>query len=102
YSVTTQNYTLYLHDALPIYIAEQAEDDQRADREPQPLLEVGGLGEFRQADALRHLVGCGCHSCCVILETKNGGMRFEPPRRSYRSEEHTSELQSRRDLVCRL
>src|SRR5690349_24073668 len=25
-----------------------------------------------------------------------------PPRRSARSEEHTSELQSRRDLVCRL
>src|SRR2546428_1186649 len=28
--------------------------------------------------------------------------RFAPPKRTDRSEEHTSELQSRSDLVCRL
>src|ERR1035437_1885850 len=31
-----------------------------------------------------------------------GGRRGEPPKRSERSEEHTSELQSRQYLVCRL
>src|SRR3712207_8151002 len=30
------------------------------------------------------------------------GCRFEPPRLAGRSEEHTSELQSRQYLVCRL
>ena len=40
---------------------EQAEQDQRAEREPQPLLEIGGLGEIRQAQIGGHIVGCGCH-----------------------------------------
>src|SRR5690349_22883202 len=33
-----------------------------------------------------------------IVESEKGGFRWD----SIRSEEHTSELQSRRDLVCRL
>src|SRR5690349_23190046 len=34
---------------------------------------------------------------------RSSGSYYPPgPPRSYRSEEHTSELQSRRDLVCRL
>src|SRR5690349_21906164 len=36
-----------------------------------------------------------------VVETRCGGAR-EPVRTRRRSEEHTSELQSRRDLVCRL
>ena len=32
------------------HVAEQAEDDQRADREPQPLLEVGRLGELGKVE----------------------------------------------------
>src|SRR5207249_7766769 len=50
--------------------------------------------------------GCsrGC-TYCVMRRTTNGGMRTVPPERVLelvRSEEHTSELQSRFDLVCRL
>src|SRR5690349_22064679 len=49
-----------------------------------------------------------CHSASVRSSTEAAGlpMIVEPPtaltRMSMRSEEHTSELQSRRDLVCRL
>src|SRR5690349_21871329 len=46
----------------------------------------------------------GCRYCadvcpidCIHIETEPG-----PERNLSRSEEHTSELQSRRDLVCRL
>jgi hypothetical protein len=39
-------------------IAENAEDDQRADREPEALLEIGRLTELRQADVGGKLVGC--------------------------------------------
>src|SRR5690349_24822677 len=56
------------------------------------------------------------HDALPILRTRAGGQRFSPAGRrsvsppswqrarpgSVRSEEHTSELQSRRDLVCRL
>src|SRR5690606_39656953 len=34
--------------------------------------------------------------------TSNSGARSNPPAASTRSEEHTSELQSRENLVCRL
>src|SRR5438874_2546807 len=70
-TVTTDLYTLSLHDALPIFrlgvfqerrFAVGAQHHQPRQRRAHPLIDVGGQ----------------------------------------RSEEHTSELQSRRDLVCRL
>ena len=71
-------------DAGERHIAQHAEHDQRADREPQPLLEVCRLREFREADALRHLVGCGCHRASVPSETKTAEKALNaPPRRSY-------------------
>src|SRR5690349_22108928 len=36
------------------------------------------------------------------LDKQSGELRIIKPRATLRSEEHTSELQSRRDLVCRL
>src|SRR5690349_22864142 len=65
-TATTEIYTLSLHDALPIFVADTLE---RARADLGALLGVDPDG--------------------VAL---TGG----------RSEEHTSELQSRRDLVCRL
>src|SRR5438874_6429675 len=41
-------------------------------------------------------------SSCVISASELKDGRRAPDRRAKRSEEHTSELQSRRDLVCRL
>src|SRR5204862_6307609 len=88
---TTEIYTLSLHDALPIY------GQGEADGAGSPL----GVGRQRSGqdrdeddvvdaeDDLEHREG---------EEGDPGFGRGEPGR----SEEHTSELQSRRDLVCRL
>src|SRR5438874_10670160 len=74
-TATTEIYTLSLHDALPILFS------------PPPALDE------RQWSSCR--VGVGSRY----------GLSVCAPRPSpvyARSEEHTSELQSRRDLVCRL
>src|SRR5438067_7951319 len=81
--MTTRTYTLSLHDALPIYPDEGL--DARLERLAVEL-------HHREEIALvghRH----GRHA--------RGGHRRGHAGRG-RSEEHTSELQSRFDLVCRL
>src|SRR5690349_24231293 len=73
---TTEIYTLSLHDALPIF--------------------RGGTRRKRSRPG-RHR--------CVDHHAPGGGQRRQETREAsdrQRSEEHTSELQSRRDLVCRL
>src|SRR5260370_11110711 len=71
-TATTEIYTLSLHDALPISAARQEEPDD------SPA--VGWReGADRDCPGLRHL-----------------------PAQPGRSEEHTSELQSHLNLVCRL
>src|SRR3712207_8620464 len=79
-TATTEIYTLSLHDALPISGGERAVDDPVVvgdrDRQHQPrreALAVPDRGHLRARDA-----------------------------EDRRSEEHTSELQSRQYLVCRL
>src|SRR3712207_9126528 len=79
-TATTEIYTLSLHDALPI-----------SGRHPEEY-----------ADAPAQPVGLPVppHPAC-----RQDGGRSRPgrrPRRGPRSEEHTSELQSRQYLVCRL
>src|SRR3712207_7597585 len=79
-TATTEIYTLSLHDALPIYPCE--------DRVPcagQGHSTAGGTGVMT---AVTRRVAQ------ASLPTRYGA--FE------RSEEHTSELQSHSDLVCRL
>src|SRR2546429_4227327 len=78
-TATTEIYTLSLHDALPIYRDPRREDggeEQRGEDRGEPL--------HRVDQAHERLV--------------------EPAPRvsAQRSEEHTSELQSRLHLVCRL
>src|SRR5690349_24236214 len=74
--------TLSLHDALPIF-AHVARGDQHLDRlTGRPVAQQGGLD---------------------VPPRPVGGPDPDPePAGPRRSEEHTSELQSRRDLVCRL
>src|SRR5690606_41693697 len=78
----TELYTLSLHAALPIFGHRVRERHADLDR-------VGDLGDRAQ-----------------VVEESAG--RREAPghecdeRRAVRSEEHTSELQSRENLVCRL
>src|SRR5690349_22294268 len=77
-SPTTHTYTLSLHDALPILPIAQAE------------------GATMQRD-----YWYSASRTLQKLESPESVGR-KAAERTLRSEEHTSELQSRRDLVCRL
>src|SRR3712207_8819155 len=79
-TATTESYTLSLHDALPILLRALTllPPLQRA------VLVLGYLDDMNDAGIARIV------------------RRRETTVRSLRSEEHTSELQSRQYLVCRL
>src|SRR5438445_7718934 len=74
---TTEIYTLSLHDALPILCLQH----------PGPVPRHGGGRQYRRAWCADAYLG----------EAQPLGARTHQ-----RSEEHTSELQSRQYLVCRL
>src|SRR3712207_8321816 len=83
-TATTEIYTHSLHDALPIYGLDAIVEQQVGAEEPQGQRERPHLAQ-------------------------RGGKLPEPAARAHgvdvpnrRSEEHTSELQSRQYLVCRL
>src|SRR5262245_63855840 len=76
-------YTLSLHDALPISMAAEARGGQPA------LVEI----------AFHVAIGMNAGGLCEDVFAGNGLVRRHP---AARSEEHTSELQSLRHLVCRL
>src|SRR5690554_7300235 len=82
----TEIYTLSLHDALPISL------DWHRRRFSEPPLPAAGGGRWQTAFPVGHR-----------LESPKHLTPFPPDRwTSSRSEEHTSELQSRPHLVCRL
>src|SRR3712207_9358838 len=83
-TATTEIYTLSLHDALPIFA------------------HATYCGEVTMVDfwigrLLAKLDALGLRDNTVVLFTSDHGFYF-----GERSEEHTSELQSRQYLVCRL
>src|SRR5690606_42048542 len=80
-TATTSIYTLSLHDALPICRAPGAPPHGKPTRHGQTR-SPGPSHRWRSPDARRPRASA-CH-------------------RQSRSEEHTSELQSRENLVCRL
>src|SRR5262245_62581715 len=88
---TAEIYTLSLHDALPILVSPGTRliaSELNATKRPSPL--IVGCSDPRSASP----------PVLVVL------IRVVVPaaisRRNTRSEEHTSELQSLRHLVCRL
>src|SRR3712207_7617058 len=81
-TATTEIYTLSLHDALPIYGRRLLRPQQRS----PPGLRGGARA------------GPGGHRGARLPT----GRRRPLPAHGERSEEHTSELQSRQYLVCRL
>src|SRR2546422_7890278 len=84
-TATTEIYTLSLHDALPISIQAEWAELQRLRTAPRSLPDrIDWSLRLFPCDLLFDSVG------------KAAG------RRPQRSEEHTSELQSRLHLVCRL
>src|SRR2546427_6818839 len=86
-TATTEIYTLSLHDALPICATHG-------------LSKVSGScgpGSSNRRTTLRSWCGWGPRSPCSTLTPRRGPTSSRP-----RSEEHTSELQSQSNLVCRL
>src|SRR5207247_9259112 len=89
-------YTLSLHDALPIYPHERPRTNHG-----EFAVGAGRVGGgLQQHDgAVSHQLSATKKGC--FLE-KSIGRALRTSASSSRSEEHTSELQSRVDLVCRL
>src|SRR3712207_8082840 len=81
-TATTEIYTLSLHDALPISTATTSPPSRRATS--CCAAAVAGATSWSASSAAG---ACGSRRCCTCR---------------IRSEEHTSELQSRQYLVCRL
>src|SRR5260221_1964655 len=77
-TATTEIYTLSLHDALPISLAR-----------------TGGHGHTHHRESLSAARAGLCPLSRLALLS-------HPQQPAQRSEEHTSELQSHSDLVCRL
>src|SRR5690606_41969170 len=90
---TTETYTLSLHDALPISPTPEGVGEGTAGRRK----ESGGRGQWSRTrrPPARGWSREGTH--CPLPDGEAVGSL--PP---LRSEEHTSELQSRENLVCRL
>src|SRR5690606_40862957 len=82
-TATTEIYTLSLHDALPIYGRFFAKLNYFIFAMSLLVLADGFLG--------------------MLVGWANVGLAsYQHPEKTVRSEEHTSELQSREKLVCRL
>src|SRR5690606_41494824 len=93
----TPIYTLSLHDALPIYqkyVEGVAHEVGRTE-----LQGVADLAVLAETAALQVDVSV---EFPVALARPRALVERVPVRRQARSEEHTSELQSRENLVCRL
>src|SRR3712207_9588830 len=85
-TATTEIYTLSLHDALPIC---PGRPDLRHRPDHPPDHRPGGVRR----------VGSGAPRVVAAAAARGRDDRLDRP---LRSEEHTSELQSRQYLVCRL
>src|SRR5690606_41600774 len=97
---TAQIYTLSLHDALPIW-----GDAMKIAAGINQLLQAyvpGGVAKYDDTYSPRsfgdNFQSWGTRT--VLIES--GGYKGDPEKQFIRSEEHTSELQSRENLVCRL
>src|SRR3712207_8223468 len=88
-TATTEIYTLSLHDALPILVLGAV--DQLDDAVVAQLQALGQLADRRPLPVRETLER---EQQLVLLRGQ--------PVAAHRSEEHTSELQSRQYLVCRL
>src|SRR5699024_12684726 len=96
YSSLTEFYTLSLHDALPIFMEEQL---YSASGKVNDILRAYFPEQFGERHFLDYPIGHFFVSTTNMWNDEAKSVRIEG---FSRSEEHTSELQSRFDLVCRL
>src|SRR5690606_42011503 len=89
-SATTHIYTLSLHDALPIF-------DQLPQTHAATFALIQRMAQAGLTDKPLSLSGAIPETVPFLADT-----RYLLARKGTRSEEHTSELQSRENLVCRL
>src|SRR5688572_7441822 len=96
---TTEIYTLSLHDALPISLCSaRASAETLRRRPPAHLLRARAARSFRR----RARRACPSGTPRHLRSTRRRSILRAPHRSCRRSEEHTSELQSQSNLVCRL
>src|SRR5207247_10808355 len=98
---TNKTYTLSLHDALPISAKDQFEE-WVSPTQPLAVVSYGKLDGMRSAECTGGVQPAGCRSKDGKLWFPTSQGLIMVPLEQTRSEEHTSELQSRVDLVCRL
>src|SRR5699024_12371503 len=94
-SALTVIHTLSLHDALPICLSDDVIEDLIANFEGPLVIDADGLYHLN-----RHEVMIRKRTAPLIITPHTGEMARILGKD--RSEEHTSELQSRFDIVCRL
>src|SRR5205085_10529139 len=94
YTATTTIYTLSLHDALPILAYKTIKEAlmNKMDFFPSPKMLSR---DIQEGDFLKPIKVKKIHKKDSVFEYELVGGRI-------RSEEHTSELQSQSNLVCRL
>src|SRR5256885_11142809 len=94
-TATTEIYTLSLHDALPIYLPRRQTWTERSTRPVPAPCRPRWPPPFPP---------CCCRPAAARATASRSWPKPAPPRccRARRSEEHTSELQSPCNLVCRL
>src|SRR5690606_40162970 len=90
----TQIYTLSLHDALPIYAVQVVLVDGSFEAHPRLRRDL-----TQALAAVPDLAHVEAH---IRQAATHGRAEQEAVQLGARSEEHTSELQSRENLVCRL
>src|SRR5207249_11702800 len=99
---TTQLYPLSLHDALPISGQTLQETIDAVGIDQRELAVRSGLSAKHINQIIKGIAPI-THDTAIRLERVTGvPARMWNNLETNRSEEHTSELQSRFDLVCRL
>src|SRR5204863_8853907 len=98
YTATTQLYTLSLHDALPISSHSGMKRNLC-----EPIRTTSFVIRSRRGSISTSLTYVPFVELWSIrMKRRSSGRKTRSAWCDERSEEHTSELQSRRDLVCRL
>src|SRR5439155_9024682 len=87
------------HPHLPSFPTRRSSDLYHEERAPAPAASAGGLAPRAVVEYAREVgAGCARHRDQPEQRAGRGGLHDG----ARRSEEHTSELQSRGHLVCRL